>query len=314
MVRMIRQGILDFIGAARPSIADPFLPTQDRGGPARRHPRVHRLQHLRVGRLDHVADPLHPESVDGRGVAAGLAPGADPAEGERAPRCWWWAPARPGWRRRSRSASAATGSSWSSDLDSSAAGWRGRRGCPDWLPGIRVVDYREAQLRHARQRRALLRERDDGRRGADLRLRPRGGRHRLDLAARRRRPLAHPADADRRRPWRCSPPTTSWEAPVRRGSGSSLYDDDHYYLGGVLAELLDAKGIEVVLVTPASTVSAWTINTLEQAADPAPPVGTRGRARVVERRDRGRARVRVTLVEHLHRPGIHHSGRGSLVR
>jgi dimethylamine/trimethylamine dehydrogenase len=26
MVRQVRQGILDFIGAARPSIADPFLP------------------------------------------------------------------------------------------------------------------------------------------------------------------------------------------------------------------------------------------------------------------------------------------------
>ncbi|MEZ5753068.1 MAG: hypothetical protein R3D60_14235 [Paracoccaceae bacterium] len=26
MVRMVRQGVLDFIGCARPSIADPFLP------------------------------------------------------------------------------------------------------------------------------------------------------------------------------------------------------------------------------------------------------------------------------------------------
>jgi len=44
-----------------------------------------------------------------------------------------------------------------------------------------------------------------------------------------------------------------------------LYDDDHYYLGGVLAELLRGEGYEVVLVTPAATASAWTVNTLEQA-------------------------------------------------
>ena len=51
MVRQIRDGLLDLIGAARPSIADPFLPQQDRGGPAGGHPRVHRLQHLRLRRL-----------------------------------------------------------------------------------------------------------------------------------------------------------------------------------------------------------------------------------------------------------------------
>jgi dimethylamine/trimethylamine dehydrogenase len=43
-----------------------------------------------------------------------------------------------------------------------------------------------------------------------------------------------------------------------------LYDDDHYYLGGVLAELLASEGYEVTLVTPAADVSAWTHHTLEQ--------------------------------------------------
>jgi len=42
-----------------------------------------------------------------------------------------------------------------------------------------------------------------------------------------------------------------------------LYDDDHYYLGGVLAELLQAEGYAVHLVTPAPLASAWTANTLE---------------------------------------------------
>ena len=49
MVSQIRRGVLDFIGAARPSIADPFLPQENRGRARRGHPRVHRLQYLRHG-------------------------------------------------------------------------------------------------------------------------------------------------------------------------------------------------------------------------------------------------------------------------
>ena len=44
-----------------------------------------------------------------------------------------------------------------------------------------------------------------------------------------------------------------------------LYDDDHFYMGGVLAELLANNGCEVSLVTPSAFVSDWTNNTLEQA-------------------------------------------------
>ena len=43
-----------------------------------------------------------------------------------------------------------------------------------------------------------------------------------------------------------------------------LYDDDHFYLGGVLAEHCKKKGCEVTLVTPAAVVSSWTVHTLEQ--------------------------------------------------
>jgi len=42
-----------------------------------------------------------------------------------------------------------------------------------------------------------------------------------------------------------------------------VFDDDHYYLGGVLAELLAGLGHEVRLVTPAPLVSSWTSHTLE---------------------------------------------------
>jgi dimethylamine/trimethylamine dehydrogenase len=44
-----------------------------------------------------------------------------------------------------------------------------------------------------------------------------------------------------------------------------IYDDDHYYMGGVLAELLATNGCNVTLVTPAPTISAWTEFTLEQS-------------------------------------------------
>ncbi len=43
-----------------------------------------------------------------------------------------------------------------------------------------------------------------------------------------------------------------------------IYDDDHYYMGGVLAELLAEQGCNVTLVTPAPLVSYWSQFTLEQ--------------------------------------------------
>ncbi|MGH3794487.1 MAG: FAD-dependent oxidoreductase [Pseudonocardiaceae bacterium] len=43
-----------------------------------------------------------------------------------------------------------------------------------------------------------------------------------------------------------------------------LFDDDHYYMGGVVAERLVALGCEVTFVTPESLVSAFTQYTAEQ--------------------------------------------------
>jgi dimethylamine/trimethylamine dehydrogenase len=43
-----------------------------------------------------------------------------------------------------------------------------------------------------------------------------------------------------------------------------IYDDDHYYMGGVLAELLRAEGYAVTLVTPGLCASSWTAATMEQ--------------------------------------------------
>ena len=45
-----------------------------------------------------------------------------------------------------------------------------------------------------------------------------------------------------------------------------VFDDDHYYMAGILAELAVQQGCTVTFVTPSAYVSDWTANTLEQAA------------------------------------------------
>ena len=43
-----------------------------------------------------------------------------------------------------------------------------------------------------------------------------------------------------------------------------IFDDEHYYMGGVLAEKLRLDGHDVRLITPAPDISTWTHNTMEQ--------------------------------------------------
>ncbi|WP_104018385.1 oxidoreductase [Roseovarius nitratireducens] len=45
-----------------------------------------------------------------------------------------------------------------------------------------------------------------------------------------------------------------------------VFDDDHYYMGGLIAEQMRQAGHAVTLVTPANDVSSWTVDTLEQHA------------------------------------------------
>jgi len=49
-----------------------------------------------------------------------------------------------------------------------------------------------------------------------------------------------------------------------RGNRVVVFDDDHYYMGGAMAELLLKEGYSVALVTPEPEVSSWTHMTLEQ--------------------------------------------------
>jgi dimethylamine/trimethylamine dehydrogenase len=53
-------------------------------------------------------------------------------------------------------------------------------------------------------------------------------------------------------------------AGVMPSSPVLIYDDDHYVMGGLLAEQLARAGLEVHFVTPSSKVSEWTDMTMEQ--------------------------------------------------
>ena len=51
------------------------------------------------------------------------------------------------------------------------------------------------------------------------------------------------------------------------GSKVLLFDDDHYYMASVIAELLSSEGYEVSLATPLPRIAAWMVHTLEQEAN-----------------------------------------------
>jgi dimethylamine/trimethylamine dehydrogenase len=51
-----------------------------------------------------------------------------------------------------------------------------------------------------------------------------------------------------------------------KGKNLIIYDDDHYYMGGVIAELLRKEDYAVTLVTPSYLVSSFTKASLEQHA------------------------------------------------
>ena len=54
------------------------------------------------------------------------------------------------------------------------------------------------------------------------------------------------------------------ERPATTGSAVTIYDDDHYYMASVIAELLASEGYRVTLATPGMCVASWTEYTLEQ--------------------------------------------------
>ena len=264
MVRQIRAGILDFIGAARPSIADPFLPrkieegrigeirecigcniciTGDMtGGISRCTQNTAFMEEWRKG--------WHPERARPKGRSETvLVVGAGPAGLEAALQA-----ARRGYRVTLAEATGTLG---------------GRVARERALPGLaawgRVADYRTgamAPMANVEVYRGSRLSADDVLAlGAEHVAIATGARWRRDVVARRH---LSPVPTDAAMPVFTPDDLMAGHGPA--GGRVVLYDDDHFYMGSVLAEWLVARGCGVDVVTPAVKVAEWTENTLEQGS------------------------------------------------
>ncbi|UXU76663.1 MULTISPECIES: oxidoreductase [unclassified Paracoccus (in: a-proteobacteria)] len=261
MVRMIRSGTLDFIGCARPSIADPFLPRKIEEG---------RIEDIRecigcnicitgdmtmsISRctqnptfMEEWRKGWHPEKMNPKGDSQSvLIVGSGPAGLEAAR-----ALALRGYDIAIAEARTELG---------------GRVARERRLPGLsawgRVLEYREYQI----SQRPNVETYFDSRLDADAIMEfgfqniciATGARWRADGVSRQH---VVPMPMDGSLP--IFTPDDIMEGRKPRGK-VVIFDDDHYYMGGVLAELLVGEGCEVTLITPSAYVSDWTMNTLEQ--------------------------------------------------
>ncbi len=263
MVRVIRQGIMDMIGAARPSIADPFLPKK-----------------IEEGRLDDIRECIGCNiCVTGDYTMSPIRCTQNPSMGEE------W---RRGWHPEKIRAAhevkniLVVGAGPSGLEAARALGQRGhkvtltdRRSEPGGrvaleskLPGLaawgRVRDWRMLQInKMANVELYLESEMTPGTVGefdADHVVIATGSSWRRDGVARHHtKPIALDAAAD------LLTPDDILNGKRPKGGKVALFDDDHYYMGGVIAELLLREGYSVTLVTPSYLVSSFTKASLEQA-------------------------------------------------
>ncbi len=262
MVRLVETGVLDLIGAARPSIADPFLPRK-----------------IEEGRLDDIRECIGCNvCVTGDWTATPIRCTQNPSMGEEWRRGWHPERVRP----KGSDAKVLVVGAGPAGLE--AAMTLGRRGyevvlaeatrelggrvarealLPGLAPWIRVVDYRRAQLAKLANVEQALESRVavDEVLGYDFAhvAVATGARWRRDGVGRR-----HPQPLPVGDGTEVLTPDDLLAGARPTGDRVVLFDDDHYYLGGVLAELLAAEGRSVTLVTPAPRVSEWTVNTMEQ--------------------------------------------------
>lgn len=263
MARMIRTGTLDFIGCARPSIADPFLPRKIEEG---------RIEDIRecigcnicitgdmtmsISRctqnptfMEEWRKGWHPEKMNAKGASSNvLVVGAGPA-GLEATR-------------------ALSERGYDVALAEAGAVLGGRVARERLLPGLsawgRVVDYREYQISQKPNVETYF----DSELDADTILEfgfenvcvATGATWRKDGVSRQH---VAPFQIDPAMPIYTPDDIMAGQRPT---GSVVIYDDDHYYMGGVLAELLAQEGCDVTIITPSAYLSDWTVNTLEQHA------------------------------------------------
>ena len=261
MVSQIRRGILDLIGAARPSIADPFLPAKINEG---REDEIRECIGCNICVSSyHDGVPVrctqnptmgeewrrgwHPERIPrGDPGTSVLVVGAGPAGLE----C----------------ASALGKRGFAVTLAEAGKELGGRVTVESKLPGLatwaRVRDYRSHLIQSMANvtvyRDSLLTARDVLEFASDHVVVATGANWTTDILERNGYPSAgFESDAV------FTPDDVlagaALEGPV------VIYDFDHYYMGGCLAELLRGRGHEVTLVTNANAVSAWTFMNNELA-------------------------------------------------
>jgi len=263
MVSQIRRGILDFIGAARPSIADPFIPKKIDEG---------RIEDIRecigcnicvtgdmtmsISRctqnptfMEEWRKGWHPERFAAKGATdTVLVIGAGPAGLEAA---------RVAAMRGYEVAIAEAGTELG-----------GRVRLESRLPGLsawgRVRDYRAHQIGKLANVNVYFDSRLTAQDVLDFGFQnvaiATGSTWRRDGVARFN---LTPIAIDPAMPTFTPDDIMAGRLPAP-GTDVVLYDDDHYYMGGVLAEVLVKAGCKVTLVTPSNLVSEWTLNTLEQ--------------------------------------------------
>ncbi len=260
MLRQVRSGILDFVGAARPSIADPFLPTkirEDRLEDIREcigcnicYAHNYRAAALRCTQNPTMGEEWrsgwHPEKVPPGDGSSVLVVGAGPAGLEAAHIL-----GKRGFQVALADAAHETG---------------GRVTLESRLPGLaewaRVRDYRLGQIRRMPNVAIYLGSAlsaDDVREfAADHVLVATGARWRRDGVGRSHGQPIRELQA------------VSVLTPddIMRGARPvgrvTLFDDDHYYMGPVLSLLLAQAGATVTYVTPAGTAGDWSHYTGEQ--------------------------------------------------